>query len=130
LKTDRVVGFFGSADDLKAQVIQSLVPYRESDVTKFHYIADIPEHPEVYVAHPYTLLQTHTLIGRQAELKVLTDWITGKELEADGQNAPANSVHIMTVVAIGGMGKSAMTWKWFNDVAQQAMKNLAGRMRR
>ena len=26
------------------------------------------------------------------------------------------------------MGKSALTWKWFNDIAPQEMKNLAGRM--
>ena len=125
---ERVAGFFKSPTDLRALVIQALVEYRESDLTKFHYVSDIPTPPEVYIAHPYTLLQTHTLIGRQAELKLLTDWITGKELEADGQNAPANSVRIMSVVAIGGMGKSALTWKWFNDVAPQEMKNLAGRM--
>jgi len=128
LKKERVVGFFNNPDDLKAQVIQALVPYRESDVTTFHYIADIPEAPEPYIAHPYTLLQTHTLIGRQKELKLLTDWVTGKELEFDGQKAPADSVRIMSVVAIGGMGKSALTWKWFTDVAPQEMKNLAGRM--
>src|SRR3989442_14202031 len=34
----------------------------------------------------------------------------------------------MSVVAIGGMGKSALTWKWFNDVAPQEMKRLAGRL--
>lgn len=128
LKKERVVGFFNNPDDLKAQVIQALVPYREKDVTTFHYIADIPQAPEVYIAHPYTLLQTHTLIGRQKELALLTDWITGKELEFDGQKAPADSVRTMSVVAIGGMGKSALTWKWFNDVAPQEMKNLAGRM--
>jgi tetratricopeptide (TPR) repeat protein len=128
LKKERVVGLFTSADDLKAQVIQALVPHRESDVTTFHYIADIPKPPEAYIAHPYTLLQTHTLIGRQKELKLLTDWITGRELEFDELKAPADSVRIMSVVAIGGMGKSALTWKWFNDVAPQEMKNLAGRM--
>ena len=26
------------------------------------------------------------------------------------------------------MGKSALTWKWFNDIAPQEMKPLAGRM--
>jgi tetratricopeptide (TPR) repeat protein len=128
LKKERVVGFFHNPDDLKAQVIQALVPYRESNVAEFHYIANIPAPPEVYIAHPYTLLQTHTLIGRQKELKLLTDWITGKELEFDKAKAPADSVRIMSVVAIGGMGKSALTWKWFNDVAPQEMKNLAGRM--
>src|SRR5437660_7464272 len=125
---ERVAGFFKSPTDLRALVIQALVEYRESDLTKFHYVSDIPAPPEVYIAHPYTLLQTHTLIGRQAELKLLTDWITGKELEADGHNAPADSVRLMSIVAIGGMGKSALTWKWFNDVAPQEMKNLAGRM--
>jgi hypothetical protein len=34
----------------------------------------------------------------------------------------------MCLVAIGGMGKSALTWKWFNDVAPDMMKPLAGRM--
>src|SRR6185369_16346465 len=42
--------------------------------------------------------------------------------------APAESVRIMCVVAIGGMGKSALTWKWFNEVAPQEMKDLAGGM--
>src|SRR5205823_5681698 len=120
--------FFKSPADLRADIIDSLSDHRQRDLTNFHYVSDIPAPPEVYIAHPYTLLQTHTLIGRQAELKLLTDWITGKELKVDGQNAPADSVRIMSVVAIGGMGKSALTWRWFNNVAPQEMKNLAGRI--
>jgi hypothetical protein len=34
----------------------------------------------------------------------------------------------LSVVAIGGMGKSALTWKWFNDIAPQEMNPLAGLM--
>jgi hypothetical protein len=121
LKKERVVGFFSSADDLLAQVIQALVPYREPDLTAFHYVSDIPEPPEAFIAHPYTLLQTHRLVGRQAELNLLTDWVAkpGTDIYA---------AHIMNVVAIGGMGKSALTWKWFNEIAPQEMKPLAGRM--
>ena len=37
-------------------------------------------------------------------------------------------VSIFNIVAIGGMGKSALTWKWFNEIAPQEMKPLAGRM--
>ena len=37
-------------------------------------------------------------------------------------------VSIFNIVAIGGMGKSALTWKWFNAIAPQEMKPLAGRM--
>ncbi len=36
LKKQRVAGFFSSPDDLKAQVIQALVPYRQADLTVFH----------------------------------------------------------------------------------------------
>jgi tetratricopeptide (TPR) repeat protein len=120
--------FFISPADLRAHVINSLSHRREPDLTAFHYVSDIPIAPDDYIAHPYTLLQTHTLIGRQQELKLLTDWITCKELEFDGHNAPADSVRIMSVIAIGGMGKSALTWKWFNDIAPQEMKPLAGQM--
>src|ERR1041385_7995228 len=128
LETENIVNFFKSPDDLRANAIDSLSRLRQPDLTAFHYVSEIPSPPEEFIAHPYTLLQTHTLIGRQKELKLLTDWITRKELEFDGAKAPADSVHIMSVVAIGGMGKSALTWKWFNDVAPQEMKNLAGRM--
>jgi tetratricopeptide (TPR) repeat protein len=121
LKKERVVGFFDSADDLKAQVIQALVPYRESDLTTFHYVSNIPAPPEAFIAHPYTLLQTHRLVGRQPELNLLTDWVA--KSDSDIYRA-----HILNIVAIGGLGKSALTWKWFNDIAPQEMTPLAGRM--
>ena len=124
----KVTSFFKSPADLRAHVIHSLSDRRQRDLTSFHYVSEIPKPPEPFIAHPYTLLQTHTLIGRQKELNLLTDWIIGKELEFDGLKAPADSARIMSVVAIGGMGKSALTWKWFNDVAPREMKNLGGRM--
>jgi tetratricopeptide (TPR) repeat protein len=37
-------------------------------------------------------------------------------------------VRLFNVVAIGGMGKSALTWKWFNDMAPNELPHLAGRM--
>ncbi len=91
----------------------------------FHYVSDIPAPPEAYIAHPYTLLQTHRLIGRQAELNLLTDWVTARPSRF--RNA-RRSVAILNIVAIGGMGKSALTWKWFNEIAPQEMQPLAGRM--
>jgi tetratricopeptide (TPR) repeat protein len=121
LKKDRVVGFFNSADDLRAQVIQALVEYREPDLTTFHYVSDIPAPPKAFIAHPYTLLQTHRLVGRQPELNLLTDWVAKP-------NSDIYKARILNVVAIGGLGKSALTWKWFNDITPQEMKPLAGRM--
>jgi hypothetical protein len=121
LKTERVVGFFESPVDLRAQVIQSLSDYREPDLTAFHYVSDIPAPPEPYIAHPYTLLQTKGLIGRQAELNLLTDWVAKPGADVYG-------IRVLNVVAMGGMGKSALTWKWFNEVAPLEMAPLAGRM--
>jgi tetratricopeptide (TPR) repeat protein len=121
VQTENIVNFFKSPADLRANVINSLSQYRESDVTQYHYVSDIPEPPEAYIAHPYTLLQTHRLVGRQEELNLLTNWVTKKQ---EG----IYWTRILSVVAVGGMGKSALTWKWFNDIAPQEMKPLAGRM--
>ncbi|MBV9211068.1 MAG: DUF4062 domain-containing protein [Acidobacteria bacterium] len=121
LQTENIVNFFDSPDDLRAHVINSLSKLREPDLTTFHYISDIPEPPEPFIAHPYTLLQTHRLVGRQPELNLLTDWVA----KADSEIYKA---HILNIVAIGGLGKSALTWKWFTDIAPQEMKPLAGRM--
>ena len=81
LLAGNIVNFFKSPADLRAQVINSLSQQREPDLTTFHYVSDIPAPPEAYIAHPYTLLQTHRLIGRQAELNLLTDWVAGKTFE-------------------------------------------------
>src|SRR5262249_28228613 len=63
------------------------------------------------VAHPYTLLQTADLIGRNSELSTLTDWVTGQ--------GDRDSTALLVVVAVGGMGKSALTWHWFQTFDQQ-----------
>ncbi|MEK6299657.1 MAG: DUF4062 domain-containing protein [Acidobacteriota bacterium] len=121
VEIETVVAFFKSPSDLRAHVINSLSKHRERKETEFHYVSDIPKPPETYIAHPYTLLQTRDLIGRQNELNLLTDWVA----------RPGSAVYqarIFNVVAIGGMGKSALTWKWFNDIAPNEMKPLAGRM--
>lgn len=121
LKTDQVVNFFISPTDLRAHVINSVSQYRKADQTAFHYVSDIPQPPEPYIAHPYTLLQTSGLIGRQNELNLLTDWVAKPDSDV-------YKARILNVVAIGGMGKSALTWKWFNEIAPLEMQPLAGRM--
>jgi tetratricopeptide (TPR) repeat protein len=118
---ERVAASFKSPADLRALVVQALVEYREPDLATFHYISEIPAPPEPFIAHPYTLLQTHKLVGRQPELNLLTDWVAKLD-------SPIYQARILNIVAIGGLGKSALTWKWFNDIAPQEMKPLAGRM--
>src|SRR6266566_3212136 len=120
LTSRNIVNFFVSPEDLRYKVIDSLSKLRQPNLTAFHYVSDIPEPPEPYIAHPYILLQTN-LVGRQSELNLLTDWIA----------KPSSNLYqarILNIVAIGGMGKSALTWKWFNDIAPQEMKPLSGRL--
>jgi hypothetical protein len=121
VKKAQVTNFFKSPAELAVLVINSLSQYRVSDGTAFHYVSEIPEPPEVYIAHPYVLLQTPTLLGRQTELNRLTDWVARPEVAIF-------QARVLSIVAIGGMGKSALAWKWFHDIAPYEMKPLAGRM--
>jgi tetratricopeptide (TPR) repeat protein len=120
---------FRSPEDLRGEVIHALSDLKQREqessdeivAPDFHPPNIIPKAPEPYIAHPYSLLQTKDVVGRQVELNLLTDWVT------TNQHVPAET-RIFNLVAIGGMGKSALTWKWFNDVAPNELPKLAGRM--
>ena len=135
---ERVATFFKSPKDLRAQIVEALTTLaKELDATEvgdagadnavarsaaaLHRATSIPTPPAPYIAHPYTLLQSRDFIGRQTELNALTDWIANPHSQVFG-------AHVFCFVAIGGMGKSALTWKWFNQIAPNEMKPLAGRM--
>jgi tetratricopeptide (TPR) repeat protein len=120
LRRKQAVSFFSSPEQLRALLIDGLSDIRSRlrpREAAFHHVRHIVAPPEPYIAHPYTLLQTSEVIGRQRELNVLTDWGTG-----------AGPARVMIFVAIGGIGKSAVTWKWFNEVAPQELRPLAGRV--
>lgn len=121
LVTEQVVNFFNSPTDLRAHIVNSLSHFRQPDLASFHYVNYIPIPPEPYIAHHYTLLQTRDLIGRQAQLKLLTDWVSNP-------SADIYSAHVLSIISIGGMGKSALIWKWFNDIAPYKMQPIAGRI--
>jgi tetratricopeptide (TPR) repeat protein len=129
----RVTAFFKSPGDLRAHVVEALTRLsKELDTThppnttvsgaaRLDRETLIPPPPEPYIAHPYTLLQLHDLIGRQTELNALTDW-------ASNPTAAAFSARVFCFVAIGGMGKSALTWKWFHQIVPNEMGLLDGSM--
>ncbi len=119
IRDENIVLEFDNPDDLRAKIIDSLSKSRfkrGDSASTLHSNLDIPRAPEAYIAHAYSLLQAKGLIGRQIELGQITDWATAR----DGQP-------MLQLVAIGGMGKSALTWKWFNDVAPKELR-LAGKM--
>jgi tetratricopeptide (TPR) repeat protein len=108
---------FGAPEQLRAALINRLAALRALKLESLHYVGAIPSPPEVYIAHPYTLLPSSQMIGRRLQLEVLSDWITERD----------HKVRLMNVVAIGGMGKSAMTWHWFSEIAPR-LADFRGRM--
>ena len=59
-------------------------------------VPGLPSHP--YFAHPYPLQEHFT--GRARERQMLTQWLKDDDHP------------MLALVAIGGMGKSALTWAW------------------
>ncbi|MBL8165663.1 MAG: DUF4062 domain-containing protein, partial [Anaerolineae bacterium] len=113
MEKNHVVGYFRSPEELRALIIQSLhdpdvikaAEAKASESDKPTPTPDplgIPRPPQLYSLPPYAL--TNTFIGRAAELRMLDEWARGDQ-------------PVMVIEAIGGMGKSALTWEW---VRQQA----------
>ena len=128
VRKDNIVNFFKSPADLRAHVINSLSKIEVKTVdNKSHSLRPNrknnkgTDYSDTYIAHPYTLLQSPRLIDRRKELSLLTDWVTKFDSEV-------YKASILTFVAIGGLGKSALTWNWFNQIAPGAMKGLSGRI--
>lgn len=74
----------------------------------------IPRPPGFYAKPDY--LPGHEFVGRKAQCKELSDW-------ASADN-PAN---LLLFHAIGGNGKSMLTWQWTTRLAPQVRQDWAGR---
>lgn len=119
LRKNHVVGTFRSAEELRTEIIHALSAYRQDDAARLHYIAEIPPPFAPWIAHWYSLLGNRSLVGRHDELNLLSDWVARPSSEA-------YRARLLALVAIGGMGKSALAWTWFNEIAPQEM-DTAGR---
>jgi hypothetical protein len=67
----------------------------------------IPQPPAFYAKPDY--IGRHDFVGRKAQLQVLTDWAK-----------PTDSTSILLFEAIGGNGKSMLTWEWTTKHAEEA----------
>lgn len=74
----------------------------------------IPAPPAFYAEPPY--IGSHQFTGRRAELERLSDWA-----------APADAHPVLLFDAIGGSGKSMLTWQWTTTYATRARGDWAGR---
>jgi hypothetical protein len=73
----------------------------------------IPTPPTLYAEPPY--IGSHQFVGRQAQLDVLSDWAV-----------PADIHPVLLFDAIGGSGKSMLTWHWTTKHATQVRTDWAG----
>lgn len=115
-----VVSKLTTPEQLKDDLFVHLPKFRDRAGPRSAPMAVVPRRPEPYVVHQYTLLQTRQVIGRERDLATLDAWV-GNETNA------FTGVCILCIVAIGGMGKSALAWKWFHEDAVRVMQPLAGR---
>ncbi len=121
LRDEYVVASFTSVEELGTKVYRSLVAMRDDgrlppleSETKLsgRDVAVIPTPPTPYYAHPY-LLGGSGFVGRRIELAHLDAWARASE-------------PVLLVEAIGGAGKSALTWEWVQTHLDRALPKRAG----
>jgi hypothetical protein len=120
----RVVGFFKSTDDLQRQISEALAAFKlrhmaqapPPEPLELHSArtSSIPTPPAFYAAPAY--IGRHTFIGREAQLKTLSDWAQ-----------PSDPTSVLLFEAIGGNGKSMLTWEWTTKHATAVRADWAGR---
>ena len=74
----------------------------------------VPQPPNLYAYPPY--IGSHEFVGRQAQLDTLSDWASA-----------ADSHALLLFEAIGGTGKSILTWEWVTKHATEVRGDWAGR---
>ncbi|MFC2145764.1 DUF4062 domain-containing protein [Acidobacteriota bacterium] len=107
VKKEKVVSFFGSAKDFESKFASSLAKFREEKQANSHEREGaavprtcIPIAPTPFIAHPYPLPGYFT--GRDAEQAMLSNWFFNEKEP------------VLVLEAIGGMGKTALTWVWLH----------------
>lgn len=108
-KVNRVYAVFNSPDEFRDKLGSSLAELKMhleagtgdalKDAAANAEHATFP-HPPALCARP-DYIGSHRFVGRVAELQVLTDWAQ-----------PADPTNLVLFEAIGGSGKSMLTWEW------------------
>lgn len=74
----------------------------------------VPNPPCLYVSQPY--IGSHTFVGRAEQLETLSEWAS-----------PSDPHPLLLYEAIGGVGKSILTWEWTTRFALDVRDDWAGR---
>jgi hypothetical protein len=108
LEQDHTPRYFDNEGDLCTEVVAALSKPAPQDGRII-----IPLIPQPYLAHPYPLQENFT--GRRKERAMLTEWVTAQD-----------SRPMLSLIGMGGLGKSALTWYWLNEDLPQEDLNLSG----
>jgi hypothetical protein len=122
---NRVFAEFESLANFKEKLSSSLnklcnylekveVPSELMDITTNKPDSQLPAPPAFYAAPLY--IGRTTFIGRKAELQLLSAWAQA-----------ADKTSILLFDAIGGNGKSMLTWEWSTKHATSVRGDWAGR---
>ncbi|MBL4659088.1 MAG: DUF4062 domain-containing protein [Alcanivoracaceae bacterium] len=125
-KQGRIYVSFDSIDDFTKKAIHAVASLSQKiyaqKTTKSEVIITtkkskaselIPKPPKLYAQPEY--LGSHRFIGRQAQLDTLNDWANA-----------ADTHSILSFEAIGGSGKSILTWEWVKNMAATTRTDWAG----
>ncbi len=112
---------FRSKEELKTQIIHALAYFKEGRATSAGLARvapdkasnPIPKPPAFYAEPDY--IGSHQFVGRDAELQALSDWA-----------ARADPTNLLLFEAIGGNGKSMLTWEWTRKHATTVRTDWAG----
>jgi len=103
---DRIRAEFTSPENLATKITRAIRNWEHENVVRKRTSCinkSIPFPPNPFFAHPYPPPANFT--GRKLELEMLTNWLNNDERQ------------ILALVAMGGMGKSFLSWHWLqNDV--------------
>jgi hypothetical protein len=116
LRAKYTVAYFHSMEELGIKALRSLIAWRETGkvsatTSEQAPVEQLPTPPEPYYAHPY--IGSSHFVGRKSELGLLDAW-------ADSADTT------LLVDAIGGSGKSALTWEWVHTRLSTAFPQAQG----
>ena len=100
------------AEHLKEENLPPVIADTPSENSKSE-ANPIPVPPAFYAEPSY--IGSHDFVGREAELERLSDWAVS-----------ADPHPVLLFEAIGGTGKSMLTWQWANEYATKVRKDWAG----
>lgn len=114
-KVHRIYAAFDNLEDFTRKAIHAIAALRRTAEAEAPAECDpVPTPPELYAEPPY--IGSHQFVGRRSELETLDDW------------ASATNPHpVLLFEAIGGSGKSMLTWEWATNHATEVGQDWAGR---